>query len=118
MNLSLEWNHISAKTILKHKDQLSVKHHENFLQTKLHEDLVSQYQLEDPPLRGVLLLPRAEKKVDCYMSCTTCKSALISSRVREKPPRLAIATVWMIGHIPESVVHPISTILSAMIAPI
>eukprot|EP00957_Ditylum_brightwellii_P084417 6419300-Ditylum_brightwellii.AAC.1 len=55
---------------------------------------------------------------DCYMCFNTCKSVLISSRVKGKPTRLAIANGWMIGHTPESIAHTINNILSAMIAPI
>ena len=109
---------ISTKTILKHKHRLSAQCFENFSQTSLHPDLVSQYQVEDPQLQGILLSPRAQKQNDSYMCCITCKNALISSRVNSKPPRFAIANGWMIGYIPKSVVSSISEILSSMIAPI
>eukprot|EP00957_Ditylum_brightwellii_P054867 4158772-Ditylum_brightwellii.AAC.1 len=49
--------------MLKLTDQSSVKRHETFLQTKLQKDFTSQYEAEDPALKGVLLLPRAEKKM-------------------------------------------------------
>eukprot|EP00957_Ditylum_brightwellii_P005375 410018-Ditylum_brightwellii.AAC.1 len=42
----------------------------------------------------------------------------MNSKTKEKPPRLAIANGWRIGYVPESIIHPISDILSAMIAPI
>jgi len=109
---------ISSKTILKHKDRLSVQYYANFSRTTLHPDLISQYQVEDPALHGVFLSPRAQKRDDCYMCCSTCKNALVNSRAKHKPPRLAIVNGWMIGQIPKSIVHLISDILSTMIAPI
>eukprot|EP00957_Ditylum_brightwellii_P017178 1294969-Ditylum_brightwellii.AAC.1 len=44
---------ISFKTILKHKDRLSVQHYEKFARTTLYPDLISQYQVEDPVLHGI-----------------------------------------------------------------
>lgn len=100
----VETIHLLGKDrILLNKQRLSVKSNEEFYARPLNPILIEQYEIED--LKGILLSPRSHRVGDDFEACSHCFSSLKPSKAKKskKPPKLAIANGFTIGHIPSSI---------------
>ena len=67
--------------------------------------LVSQYEIDDTDLKGILLSPRAYFDENGFECCVSCRDALRPSKQENAgshPPKHAIANGFVIGHIPST----------------
>ncbi len=113
-------NWVEKKNLLQHGVRLSRAEYEIHHSTLLPDSLKEQYMVEDSDLKHLLLSPRAGRKDDSYMCCSSCKTSLRPHLVNTAPPRNAIANGFVIGKVPDEVVSEdeITDVLAAMIAPV
>ena len=115
-----EYSFVKKKTILKKRHVLSVDYYNKSTNTAISISLQEQYQVNDSDLHHLLLSPRARKKNDSYMCCSSCARSVRDNK-SEKPPKFAIANGFAVGQIPDSIIeqltdNEISDILAAMIS--
>ena len=109
---------IKKTTLLKRKNFLSVDCHHKITGKRLTEELINQYQVEDPSLKDILLSPRAHcrKNGNEYMTCDSCYNWINRGKLT-KPPQYALSNGWAVGSIPSSVVgEDIDDLLCVMVA--
>ena len=93
------FDYISKAHVLRHRDRLSVESYE-LEHGSLHELVKEYYAVEG--LEGLLLSPRAPRKGDGFVCCSTCRHGLRASRAESKnPPKYSIANNFATGALPE-----------------
>ncbi|EJK53535.1 hypothetical protein THAOC_27013, partial [Thalassiosira oceanica] len=86
--------------VLRHRDRLSVESYEQE-HGSLHELVKEYYAVQG--LEGLLLSPRAPRKGDGFVCCSTCRHGLKASRAESRnPPKYSIANNFATGALPES----------------
>ena len=94
------FDYISRERVLRHKDRLSVESYERE-HGILHEMVKEYYAVED--FDGLLLSPRAPRRGDGFLCCSTCRNGLRASRATlVTPPKFSIANNFATGALPES----------------
>lgn len=71
----------------------------------LNPILISQYEIDDTDLKGILLSPRAYFDENGFEYCVSCRDALRPSEQENAGshlPKHAIANGFVIGHIPST----------------
>ncbi|EJK53546.1 hypothetical protein THAOC_26999, partial [Thalassiosira oceanica] len=94
------FDYISREHALCHKDRLSVESYERE-HGDLHEMVKEYYAVEG--FVGLLLSPRAPRRGDGFVCCSTCRNGLRAARARlVTPPKFSIANNFATGALPES----------------
>lgn len=94
------FDYISRERVLRHKDRLSVESYERE-HGILHEMVKEYYAVEG--FDGLLLSPRAPRRGDVFLCCSTCRNGLRASRASlVTPPKFSIANNFATGALPES----------------
>jgi len=94
---------IQKNQILSHMDTLGVVAYETYYGSKLHPQLVTQYEVDG--LEGMLLSPRSRENDGLFDACSTCINGLKrTAKNGRRPPKHAIANGFAIGHIPKTII--------------
>ena len=103
-----------------------LKFHSNILSSSyfykegMNPILESQYSIDHPQLRNLLLSPRARRDVlqDAFMCCQCCFEELSQQKRKICPPKFAISNGFAIGFLPEEISRGVTPIINNLVAPV
>ena len=99
---------IEKETLIKNANRLSVSSYEEHFCLSMKRELISQYEVHDDDLKGLLLSPRAQC-IDrtTYQCCCQCYNSCVQGSKKEcsSPPKYSIANGFAIGHIPDELLY-------------
>jgi len=85
----------------------------------IKDGLKACYEVHDPDLKHLLLLPRARMRVnDEYLCCSQCHHSLQNDMLDKLPPKFAIANNFAIDLLPDNLSSKITEITSPTAPPI